>query len=220
MINPGEGRSRMDYSQRFKTAVFGGFNKEDVVTYIEGLAQEREALRAERDELSARCDELGEKAGRQADRLNSLEEAEARAKGLAARVEELEKHLAEIDEEGLKARARQAEAQLENTRTALVKEAEEKAALASMAESIVKEHEEDSKRLLAGFDEEREAMQARFNELAADYERRISELQGEKSNTEGLLGEVSALGKTFAKYIKEEASRFLGVDDDDTGDWE
>lgn len=208
----------MDYSQRFKTAVFGGFNKDDVVAYIEELAREREAFRAECDELRTRCAELDGTLEKQSARLTNLEEAETRASRLMARTEELEKRLAGIDEEGLRARAEQAEAQLENTRAALVKEAEEKAALASMAESLAREHEEDDKRLLQRFDEERESMQRRFNGIAEDYERLIAELQGERSRAEGLLGEVAALGKSFAKFIREEASRFLGVDDNDDSD--
>lgn len=101
---------------QFRTAAFGGFNKQDVLAYLEASAREQEeklaALRREVEEARKAGDEAREKADAGESRLTALEEENQRLAGdLAARADALAQAEARRDE--LEAQVKDLAAQVE-----------------------------------------------------------------------------------------------------------
>ena len=112
-------------SQNFKTCVFGGFDKQDVVSYLEeqakqhadevaALQQDKSDLRDKLKELAAACETLRERADRLeraenevltlrgqvaalTEQCSGLQAAYERCKGPAEEYEKLRDHIAEIE---------------------------------------------------------------------------------------------------------------------------
>lgn len=162
----------------FKSSVFGGFNREDVIHYIEkssaeaneriaALETERDALRSEinslRDEIQAGADtaerlssELTEARGARESAENALSEANAELERLRAK-------LSEVSEEGDALRSQLSAAQ------------EEKAALAAQVDRFRPQAEEYSsvKSHIAGIEL---SAQQRADALDAATRAKLSEL--------------------------------------------
>ena len=67
----------MSEAQGFKRRAFGGFDRKDVINYIEELAEERNALAAENKKLRAeleRCSEFAELSGDADDSAKNADE--------------------------------------------------------------------------------------------------------------------------------------------------
>ncbi len=84
----------------FKTQVFGGFDRHDVIEYIEKLAAQRNAYQKERDDLTALNEELaGAKSALEAELEQVKEELRSAVDGAqAARREAAEKALSVVGE--------------------------------------------------------------------------------------------------------------------------
>ena len=89
----------------FRTAAFGGFQKQDVLNYIESSAKEHreklEALQGEVEQLRQGREELEKRAQEQEERLSALTAERERLEGaLAQREEELRQARADAEEKG------------------------------------------------------------------------------------------------------------------------
>ena len=87
----------------FRSSLFGGFNRADVVKYIRKTSEELSECTKERDDLRTQCDELGEKLDASekeradlkaenaalSEKLAVLEGAEERAKALQAEIDSI-----------------------------------------------------------------------------------------------------------------------------------
>lgn len=92
----------MNTEYKLRGKLFGGFNRQDVVNYIERSARLASEYKASKEALEARCDELAERLEAEKSRNEALgaelNTANEKTAELCARIAELEKELASMQD--------------------------------------------------------------------------------------------------------------------------
>ncbi len=92
----------MNAENKLRGKIFGGFNRQDVVNYIERSARLTSEYKASKEALEARCDELAERLEEEKSQNEALKtdlsSAGEKTSELYSRIAELEKELASMRE--------------------------------------------------------------------------------------------------------------------------
>ena len=204
-------------SQQFRSAAFGGFNKQDVLNYIESNTKENaarlEALQKELDEVKgAKATLEGEKAELTA-KLEStsaeLEEAASTLEWANTEMEKKDSRLTELEGENTTLKARVAE--LEPDADAYHKVKDRTAGIeleahcrAQAAEAAAQEHIKKSK---AELEQWVLKVQAGYDRLRTDVDATISHADGElervSKTLQGISGEFATHDAELEQLLKD-----------------
>ena len=181
----------MDAEKIMRTSVFGGFKKEDVISYVEELKKEIESLKADVEKKDGKIGELNSKVLELTDDCAQLEELKKETAEKSERISALENQNAEIVE------------RLET----LSKVSEEYSNAKSVIERNNREIEAAQARLGAAFLDARkysENLVAAANEKAHAASKTISEdISKQASEIARLSSEVDKISAIFTKSVDE-----------------
>ena len=189
----------MSMQQQFRSAMFGGFNRQDVLTYIETAArthaEELETLRQELEQTRKDLEEARSKAVT----------AQAESERLAPRAAQMEKSTAELEEKrsGLAAAERELK-ELRAKVAMLQPKAEAYAAVKDKTAGIELEAHQRAKQVVGEARKEADALRAQTEQWLAkvrgSYERLRTDVEASITHT---AGELERAGKAVANLNRE-----------------
>ena len=189
----------MSMQQQFRSAVFGGFNRQDVLTYIETAArthaEELEALRVELEQMKADLEEARSRAV----------SAQAESERLAPRAAQMEKSTAELEEKrsGLAAAERELK-ELRAKVAMLQPKADAYEAVKDKTAGIELEAHQRARQVVAEAQKEADALRVQTEQWLAkvrgSYERLRTDVEASITHT---AGELERAGKAVADLNRE-----------------
>ena len=189
----------MSMQQQFRSALFGGFNRQDVLTYIETAArshaEELEALRQELEQTQKDLEEARTKAVT----------AQAESERLAPRAAQMEKSTAELEEKRSGLAAAEQELKELRARVAMLQpKADAYEAVKDKTAGIELEAHQRAKQVVAEAQKEADALRVRteqwLSKVRGSYERLRTDVEASITHT---AGELERAGKAVADLNRE-----------------
>lgn len=189
----------MSMQQQFRSALFGGFNRQDVLTYIETAArshaEELEALRQELEQTQKDLEEARTKAVT----------AQAESERLAPRAAQMEKSTAELEEKRSGLAAAERELKELRARVAMLQpKADAYEAVKDKTAGIELEAHQRAKQVVAEAQKEADALRVRteqwLSKVRGSYERLRTDVEASITHT---AGELERAGKAVADLNRE-----------------
>lgn len=189
----------MSMQQQFRSAVFGGFNRQDVLTYIEtsarAHAEELEALRGELEQAKKDLEEVRARAV----------SAQAESERLAPRAAQMEKSTAELEEKrsGLAAAERELK-ELRAKVAMLQPKADAYEAVKDKTAGIELEAHQRAKQVVEQARKEADALRVQTEQwmvkVRGSYERLRTDVEASITHT---AGELERAGRSVADLNRE-----------------
>lgn len=181
----------------FRTALFGGFHKKDVLTYLETAAEERSRGLSQQEALQQ------ESAAKESALTEELRRAETVAEDLRQQLAQAQEHTAALRREADAAENRGAEARIR------LRALEEELAAAQSAQALLPQVQEDLRVCTEARDElmqAQEILQAQFSALQYEAEGRLQRLEEQRNALSCQQAEYEKLQQDYTALLQRQTT--------------